>query len=165
MKITISTLKSSQRALAVCTLAALLSACASKPPMTVQCELPKNARPAPEGVALVSQEYGVAISPIPVNAVLFTEQKLAQNVAVQALFSERTDGDTVRVTARLVSCYDETRIVRARVSFMKKNTAPAESPSAWQNVTLAPRATGLYAETSLTTKEVASYLIEISPLN
>jgi hypothetical protein len=159
-----STIRTGARVVAIGLFAAVLQACSSKPAMTVQCELPKQARPAPEGMALVSQEYGVTISPIPLNAVLFTDKKVSENVAVQALFSERTDGDTVRVTARLVSCYDEPKMVRARVSFMRKNTAPAESPTAWQNVALTPRATGLYTETSISSKDVASYLIEIAPV-
>jgi hypothetical protein len=160
----ISMIRIASNAIAIGLLAVFLQACSSKPKMTVQCELPKQARSAPEGMALVSQEYGVKISPIPANAVLFTEKKVSENVAVQALFSERTEGDTVRVTARLVSCYDEPKMVRARVSFMKKNSSPAESPSAWQNVALTPRATALYSETSLNSNDVAFYLIEIAPL-
>lgn len=155
-------------ALSGAALAALLAACASKsapePRQTVSCTPPSTARPAPQGPALVAQDYGTAISPIPLNAVLFTQEALAKSTAVQAIFSSRTDAGTVRVSARFVSCVDKPTVVRARTSFLTKTTAPAEPPSAWQHIALIPNATALYSEISIAQDEVGMFLIEVAPL-
>lgn len=144
---------------------ALLAGCSAPAPVqqTVQCSAAAAARPAGPGPALVSQEYGTTATPIPTNAVLFTDEALAQAVSVQALFAARTEAGTVQVSARLVSCLDRPLLLRARTAFLHKSTAPAEAPSAWQPVHLPPRATTLYAESSLGRDEVALYLIELAP--
>lgn len=146
---------------------ALLAACASAPPpveQVVQCTPPDAARPAPAGPALVNQDYGTAITPIPLNAVLFNDDGIARSVSVQALYSSRTAGGTVEVSARLVSCLDRPAMVRLRTTFMSKNAAPVEPPSAWHPVALSPRATALYAERSIARDEVGAFLVEIAPL-
>lgn len=146
----------------------LLGACASKgasePRQTVSCTAPTTARPAPSGPALVTQDYGTAISPIPLNAVLFTNEGLAKRTAVQGIYSSRTESGTVRVSVRFVSCADQPLMVRARTSFLTKSMAPAEAPTAWQNVALTPNATALYSEISVAQDEVGMFLIEVAPL-
>jgi hypothetical protein len=130
---------------------------------TVQCQAPTGPRPAGDGPALVSQEYGTSSTPIPTNAVQFTHEGLARSVSVQALFAGRSDTGTVQVSARLVNCLDKPLVLRARTSFMQRSTAPAEPTSAWQNVFLSPRATAVYQEKSLSGDAVALYLIELAP--
>lgn len=143
----------------------VVAGCTSPPTQTVQCTPPTGARPAGPGPALVNQEYGTVATPIPTNAVLFTHEALARGVSVQALFAARTETGTVQVSARLVSCLDQALVLRARTSFMQKSTAPAEAPSAWQNVYLPARATAVYMERSLGAEEVALYLVELAPIS
>lgn len=146
---------------------ALLAACASAPApvdQAVQCTPPDAARPAPAGPALVSQQYGTAITPIPLNAVLFNDDATARQVAVQALYSARTEGGTVEVSARLVSCLDRPTVVRARTTFMSKSTAPVEPASAWHPVAIGPRATATYVERSIARDEVGAFLVEIGAM-
>lgn len=147
--------------------ATLLAGCGSQPPVvdqTLQCRPPAANRPAPAGPALVTQGYGTTADPIPLNAVLFTDNGLAQRVAVQSLASARTEGETVQVTVRLLNCADQPLMLRARTSFMLASGAAAELPSAWQLVALPAKATGLYSERSLARDQVAAYLVELAPL-
>jgi hypothetical protein len=140
---------------------AVLTGCVTNPaPPVVQCKFPmKGARP---GAALVSQEYGPQMTPIPLNSVQFSDWSIARSLAVQHLFASRTPTDTVQVVARLVSCVDRELTVKVRTSFLDANQAPVEGTSAWQTVYLTPRLTATYSERS-TSKGVASYLIEVTP--
>ena len=131
------------------------------PDAVVECSVPRS-RPAPKGPALVGHEYGMKVSPIPLDAVQFTEQRIANTVAVQALYASRTPTETVQVTARFVNCTEKPITIRARTSFLKASQAPNEPISAWQNVHLNPKATGLYTESSLGRSEVTNYLVELA---
>ena len=131
------------------------------PDAVVKCAVPA-ARPASKGPALVGEQYGMSMSAIPVDAVLFTDQAIANTVAVQALYAARTPTETVQVTARFVNCADHPVAVRARTSFMRASLAPSEPSSAWQTVIVRPRATSIYTENSMGRSEVSSYLIEIA---
>ena len=134
---------------------------ASVPDAVVTCTVPA-ARPAARGAALVGEQYGLSMSAIPIDAVLFTDNAIANTVAVQALYAARTPTESVQVTARFVNCADHPVAVRARTSFLRANQAPSEPMSAWQTVIVRPRATGIYTENSIGRAEVASYLIEIA---
>lgn len=150
-------------------LTVLLQACGSAPPpmaasQVVGCSQSAGAVAAPEGPALVSQNYGPNMTPVPLNSVMFSHQQLAERVVVQGLFTERAEGGAVRVTARFVNCTDAPEMVRARISFLTKSTAPAEAPSGWKPVPLGPRGLGLYSEVSISTDTVNSYVIELAPM-
>lgn len=150
------------RPAAALSFAAVLAACSSAPPsLTVTCAAP--APPGEGGPALVGLNYGPAMTPIPLNAVLYTQESVTREVAVQGLYSTRTAGGTVEVSARFVNCTDRPTVIRARTSFMAKNTAPLEAASAWQPVALPPRATALYVERSLSREGVEHFLLEVAP--
>lgn len=137
---------------------ALLAGCQSQPAMIVECHTPVDQMR--KGPALVGMDYGMQMSPIPLNAVQFTDQ-IWRSVAVQSLKAARTGTDTVRVTARLVNCSDQALAIKARTSFLSQNEAPTEPVSAWRTVHLPPRATALYSENSIAVT-VASFLIEVA---
>ena len=143
-------------------LACFTFGCATVPDQVVTCKYPEGPRTI-KGPALVGQEYGIQMSAIPLDAVQFTDNRVAFAVAVQGLHAARTPADTVQVTARLVNCTDTPLAVKARTSFMKTTQAPTEPPSAWRTVFLRPRSTGTYTESSVGRSEVANYLIEIGP--
>jgi hypothetical protein len=144
-----------------------LFGCAAPPPapvdQTLRCRPPETGK-ASSGPAWVTLGYGTGAEPIPLNAVLFTNNQLAENVAVQSLTSSRTPGGTVQVTARLLNCSEQAVMVRARTAFLGRSGPPAEAVSAWQPVALPGKASTLYTESSLRGEGVESFLIEIGPL-
>jgi len=158
-----------RHAIASCSLLALsfLLGCTTAPPapvdQTLRCR-PPEAGKAASGPAWVTLGYGTGAEPIPLNAVLFTHNPLAENVAVQSLTSSRTPGGTVQVTARLLNCSDQPMMIRARTAFLGRSGPPAEVVSAWQPVALPAKASTLYMESSLRGEGVESFLIEIGPL-
>lgn len=102
-----------------------------------------------------------AMTPIELNAVQMTDRRLTRSMVVEGLFAQRTPVDTLAVTARLVNCTKKALVVQARSSFMDSNQLPTENASVWKTVFLPARATGTYSETSIGSKSVAAYLIEI----
>jgi hypothetical protein len=147
-------------------LAAILFACAASPP-AVNTPLVTECSGPPSGdrtsvAALVGQEYGLRMTPIPLNSVQFSEWSTPSMLAVQHLYAARTPTDTVQVTARFVSCSDAAFSIRVRTSFLGADQAPSEDPSAWQTVFLEPHLTAVYSERS-TSKAVTHYLIEVIP--
>jgi hypothetical protein len=128
------------------------------PPPVAQCVTPIDGnRPGP---ALVGQQYGMQMSPLPLNSVQFDGYGTAQSLAIQRIFASRTPTGTVQLTARLVSCLDYPSTVRIRAAFLRADESPAEPVSAWREVHLSPRATATYTEYS-TAQDVADFLIEI----
>ncbi len=120
-------------------------------------------RDHPPGMALVGGQYGAMEStPIPLDAVQFTDAWLAKHIAVQGLYANRTATQTIQVSARLVNCSDKSIAIGARTSFINKSQGPAEAPTMWRTQVISPRATALYQESSVAT-DVAHYLIEIRP--
>lgn len=129
------------------------------PPLVVECSTPYDgARPGP---ALVGQQYGMQISPLPLNSVQFDSHTTASRLAVQRIYALRTATDTIEVTARLVSCSNYPVMVRVRSSFLRTNDSPSEPTSAWREVYLSPRAIANYTEYSVA-RDVNSYFIEIA---
>ncbi len=112
------------------------------------------------GPALVAAAYG-SVSDIPLNAVTVLDKSAYQSVVTQSLFSERLDGQSVRVVVRLANCTDADVQLRARTQFLRDDQSPAESVSAWQTVHVPPRGLAVYDEISLGGRDVASYLVEL----
>ncbi len=113
------------------------------------------------GPALVANVPS-SITPIDLNAVLFTDKMLDRQVIVEGLFAQRTPVGGLRVMARLVNCTDKTLVIQARSNFMDANQLPTEAASAWRTLYLSPRATSVYEENSVG-PQVGAYLIEVRP--
>ena len=127
----------------------------------LKCKLSKvRGAPQKTGPALV---HGVkkALTPIDLNAVQMTEKWLAKRVLVEGLWAQRTGTDALLVTARLVNCTKKPLVVRARSNFMDVTQMPTEEASAWKTIFLPARATGVYQERSIGTKNVAAYFVEL----
>lgn len=124
----------------------------------VECSFPSQAAPPP-GTALVANQYG-SISPIPLDAVQFTDRTLTRQVAAQSLHARRSPTNTVEISARFINCTDAPLVLGARTNFMDGTERAVEAPSAWKNVILQPRAMGDYQESSLTT-QVEHYVVEL----
>ena len=128
-------------------------------PVVAKCgEMQLADRPGP---ALVGQTYGRQMTQLPVDSVQFDSASTSQSLAIQQIFAARFEANTVRVSARLLSCVGEPLSVRVRTSFFGANQEPLEQPSAWQRLNLAPKTITLYEEIS-TSPEAAGYLIEIA---
>ena len=147
-------------------LGSVLNGCSAGPTRswpTVECTPPAPATLV-SGPALVGREYGMQISPIPLNAVLYTDSGVARASAVQQISSHNTDTGTVEVLARFINCSDEPLNLGVRTSFLDQHQAPFEKPSAWQSVFLRARATGVYRELSIS-PNAPYFLIEVSNAN
>jgi hypothetical protein len=134
--------------------------CAAPPPApaVVQCTWPRPPG-GPAGDALVALNYD-AMTPIPVDAVQFTNEALAREVVVQQLSARRTSTNTVQVSARLVNCTDYPVVVGSRLHFMDANHVPVEDVSVWQRLVLRPRALGQIQESSMS-RDVEHYVVEL----
>lgn len=130
-------------------------------PVVARCTPPMMGTDARTGPALVGQHYGMQMSPLPLNSVQFDSSDTAQAMAVQQLYAERTPTNSVRVTARLVSCGDRPRAVRMRTTFLRQTQATAEAPTAWKTVHLTARGLAHYEELSVS-PDAHFYLIEIA---
>ena len=129
----------------------------------VQCRT-YNARWAgPSGGPALVANVPSSMTPIDLNAVLFTNKKLDRQVIVEGLFAQRTPVGGLRVMARLVNCTDKTLTVQARSNFMDVNQLPTEAASQWKTLYLSPRATTVYEENSIGQASVGAYLIELRP--
>lgn len=153
--------------------ALILTGCAQTQTVSrpvVECSTPSwaqvqsSASPSQIGQpALVGKDYGMAMTPIPLNAVQFTNKALAENVAIQMVVARRTATDSVQVTSRFVNCTDKTINMQVRTSFMDASLVPTEPVSVWRTVFVQPRATAVYQENSIGRGAVAHYLIEVAP--
>ena len=138
-----------------------LAGCAIKAPLVSQCKMPRGGGSRDGASALVGLQYGEQATPIPLNSVQFTSWDAAKSLSIQRLAASRTATNTVEVAARFVSCSGRPQTVRVRTSFLDKNQAATEAPSAWQTVYLQPHLTANYAEHSISTN-VQNYLLEIA---
>lgn len=105
----------------------------------------------------------MAMTPIPLDAVQFTNKALAETVAIQAVVARRTPTDSVQVTSRFANCTDKAINMQVRTSFMDASQVPTEPVSAWRTVIVPPRATAVYQENSIGRGAVTHYLIEVAP--
>ena len=114
----------------------------------------------PPGAALVAN-IPKSMTPIALDAVLYTDKKLERKVMVQALYARRTANDTLEVMARFVNCTSKPLQIEARSSFMDDQLMPTEKNSVWKPVFLQGKATAVYNEFSISRDEISHYLIEI----
>ena len=137
--------------------AAGLTGCATSEPVVVECHWPRPAPPA--GHALVAQNYD-SMTPIPLNALQFTNEELARQVVVQQLSARRTPTSTVEVTGLLVNCTDQPLVVASRMQFLDAKQFPVEDASVWQRLVMHPRALSRFQAQS-TSREVQHYVVEL----
>lgn len=114
-------------------------------------------QPGPALVANVPK----SMTPIALEAVLFTDKKLERKVIVEGLYVRRTPNNTLEVMARFVNCTSKSIQIEARSSFMDANMMPTEKNSVWKPVFLQGKATGVYNEFSIGREEISHFLIEI----
>lgn len=114
----------------------------------------------PPGPALVAN-VPRAMTPIDLNAVLMTDKAARRSVVVEGLFAQRTEMDTLQVTARFFNCTKKPIAIQVRSNFMDDMQIPTEPVSVWKSVFISPRSTAIYQETSIGQKKVGAYLVEL----
>jgi hypothetical protein len=120
--------------------------------------------PGKGGPALVA-DIPHALTPIDLDAVLWTDVWTLRHIVLEGLFAQRTEANTIEVTARFVNCTKKPVSIQVRSNFMDKNQIPTEPASVWRTVFLSPRSTAVYQERSIGTDRVANYLIELRSNN
>lgn len=141
-------------------LAAALTACAGKPPAVVECTGGIRGNSS-DGPALVGQDYGARMSAIPLDAVQYTDKRLARRVAIQTMYAQRTEMGNVNVGARFVNCSTASVALGVRTSFLDAKLRQIEPASAWKTVYVPAKATAVYDELSVDRDRVKHYLIEV----
>lgn len=146
-----------------CALAATLagSAAEARDNRLLRCSISAARRdPGKGGPALVTA-IPKAMTPIDLDAVLWTDTWVLRNIVLEGLFAQRTEAGTLLTTARLVNCSKKPVSIQVRSNFLDENQVPTEPASIWKTVFLSPRSTAVYEERSVATDRVANYLIEL----
>lgn len=132
---------------------------------TLKCNISAaRADPGSSGPALVAN-VPRSMTPISLNAVQMTDKTLRRKMVVEGLFAMRNEQNNIEVTARFVNCTTKDIVIQARSSFMDNAQRPTEKTSAWRNVTIPGRATGVYSERSIGGAKVEAFLVEIRNAN
>lgn len=127
----------------------------------LRCSISKARKdPGKGGPALVTT-IPKAMTPIDLDAVLWTDTWVLRNIVLEGLFAQRTDAGTLLTTARLVNCSKKPVSIQVRSNFLDENQVPTEPASMWKTVFISPRSTSVYQERSVGTDRVANYLVEL----
>lgn len=114
-------------------------------------------------VALPAAAPGEA-SPLlemPLNSVSITDFTVINKLYVRQVTAQRTPTGTVRVNSQIINCTDYPLMVEARTQFYDQGQGPSEPVSAWKRLNLAPRTTNTYSESSIGSKNVQFYMVEL----
>ena len=117
-------------------------------------------RPPSAGPVLIAAVPGT-MTELPLNAVNLTSVSITNKILVQATNGTRLPNGQVEVYARMVNCTDFPLQLEGRTHFLTEAQSPAEKVSAWQRVHLPPRTIGHYKATSVESKAVSTYFIEL----
>jgi hypothetical protein len=114
-------------------------------------------------VALPAAAPGEAspLMEMPLNSVSITDFTVINKLYVRQVTAQRTQTGTVRVISQIINCTDYPLNVEARTQFYDPGQAPAEPVSAWKRLNLAPRTSNTYSESSMGTKNVQFYMVEL----
>lgn len=114
-------------------------------------------------VALPAAAPGEA-SPLlemPLNSVSITDYTVINKLFVRNVVAQRTPTGTVKVVSQIVNCTDFPLNLEARTQFYDQSQVPSEQASAWKRFPAPPRSLSTYSESSLGTKNVQFYMVEL----
>ncbi len=98
---------------------------------------------------------------MPLNSVSITDFNVMNKLFVRTVTAQRTSTGTVKVISQVINCTDYPLNIEGRTQFYDQNQAPSEPVSAWKRLNLAPRTSNTYLETSIGTKNVQYYMVEV----
>jgi len=154
-----------KRLLAFAILAAISSVAEARDNRLVRCNISQaRTDPGGGGPAFIG-DVPRSMTPIDLDAVLWTDTWVLRHVVLEGLFAQRTETGTLEVTARFVNCTKSPISIQVRSNFTDGNQIPTEPASMWRTVFISPRATGVYQERSIASDKVANYLLELRSPN
>lgn len=98
---------------------------------------------------------------MPLNSVSITDFNVINKLYVRSVTAQRTPTGTVKVISQIINCTDYPLNVEGRTQFYDQAQAPSEPVSGWKRLNLAPRTSNTYAESSIGTKNVQYYMVEV----
>lgn len=98
---------------------------------------------------------------MPLNSVSITDHNVINKLFVRQVTAQRTQTGTVKVIGQVINCTDYPLNIEARTQFYDQGQAPSEPVSAWKRLHVGPRTSNTYAETSIGTKNVQYYMVEL----
>lgn len=98
---------------------------------------------------------------MPLNSVSITDFTIINKLYVRQVNAQRTPTGTVRVNSQIINCTDYPLMIEARTQFYDQGQGPSEPVSAWKRLNLAPRTSNTYSESSIGTKNVQYYMVEV----
>jgi hypothetical protein len=101
------------------------------------------------------------LTEMPLNSVSITDYNVVNKLFVRQVSAQRTQTGTVRVVSQIINCTDYPLNIEARTQFYDQAQSPSEPVSAWKRLNIAPRTNNTYSESSLGTKNVAFYMVEL----
>jgi hypothetical protein len=98
---------------------------------------------------------------MPLNSVSITDFNVINKLYVRSVGAQRTATGTVKVYSQIINCTDYPLNIEGRTQFYDPGQAPSEPVSGWKRLNLAPRTSNTYSETSIGTKTVQYYMVEV----
>lgn len=98
---------------------------------------------------------------MPLNSVSITDFNVINKLYVRQVTAQRTPTGTVKVISQIINCTDYPLNIEGRTQFYDQAQAPSEPVSGWKRLNLAPRTSNTYAESSIGTKNVQYYMVEV----
>jgi hypothetical protein len=127
----------------------------------VRCETGRARAAGPSGGPALVANVPSSMTPIDINAVLFTDKKLSKNVVVETVQAMRVPSQDLKIFARFVNCSKNNLTVQVRTNFLNANQGPAEPATPWRTLFLSPKATSGYEDISISGAKVSAFLIEL----
>ncbi len=98
---------------------------------------------------------------MPLNSVNITDFAIMNKVFVRTANARRTPTGTVEVIAQVINCTDYPLNAEARTQFYDAAQVASEPVSAWKRFNLPPRSSNTYRESSIGTRTVDYYMVEM----
>ncbi|MBF0325613.1 hypothetical protein [Magnetospirillum moscoviense] len=98
---------------------------------------------------------------MPLNSVSITDFNVINKLFVRTVSAQRTPTGTVKVISQIINCTDYPLNIEGRTQFYDQAQAPSEPVSAWKRLNLAARTSNTYSESSIGTKNVQYYMVEV----
>lgn len=98
---------------------------------------------------------------MPLNSVSITDYTVINKLFVRNVVAQRTPTGTVKVVSQIVNCTDHPLTIEARTQFYDQAQAPSEPVSAWKRLNVAARTLNTYSESSIGTRNVQYYMVEV----
>lgn len=101
------------------------------------------------------------ITEMPLNSASVTDYSIINKVFVRQISARRTPTGTVEVVSQVINCTDYALNVEARTQFYDAAQVASEPVSAWKRFNLSARTSNTYRESSIGTKTVDYYMVEM----